>query len=381
MIKKTHKIILNFYEKFISFLSYIVPKKKGLYVFQPWHNPKQFSGNIRGLILYIRRNHPEIQPVLVAVDKTLYQEAQKEGIEVEHRKLASSWVRIRAEHIITDASYRFNTIGRFSVIQLWHGTGFKNIGLLNENNLQKKEQKRLSKQYKSYRFVVATSEDDAQRKNDSFNINKSIITGSPRNDLFFTDENYKDEIRRRLKIKKGQKVISYTPTFRDFITSPPFTSDFWGKLNTELQKQNAVFIVKKHPWEKYLSVPNEFSNIKDLSREITDVQDLLIITDLLISDYSGIIADFAITDRPILLYMYDLDIYKEICRDFYYDIDEILPKPFVYTQEDLLNKIKDDVWRDEKLYIDSCAKYKNMFHKYIDGNSSQRVMREILNLD
>src|SRR5690606_30207570 len=90
--------------------------------------------------------------------------------------------------------------------------------------------------------------------------------------------------------------------------------------------------------------------------------------------------DFAITNRPILLYVYDLDVYKKTCRDFYYDINEILPQPFVFTQEDLLDKIKSNSWQNEEEYIKSYTIFKNRFHKYFDGNSSERVLNEILKL-
>ena len=74
----------------------------------------------------------------------------------------------------------------------------------------------------------------------------------------------------------------------------------------------------------------------------------MIITDLLISDYSGIITDFVITDKPVILYMYDFQLYLENCRSMYFDLEEILPKPFVFKEEDLLEKIINSDWTKDK---------------------------------
>lgn len=380
-MKKIKALFIKTYFKSIIFLSYIIPKKKGLLVFIPRHNIKYFSGNIKSLIVYAHKNCRSFESILLAPNQNFYLAAKEENLNVYYKRLPTFWYLLRAEHIITNASIGYTAGGNFSIIQLWHGTGFKNVGLLNENSLNEKTQIRLKKQYKNYQFVVATSEEDAIRKNDSFSPAKAKITGSPRNDIFFSEKIDNENIKERFNIGLDQKIITYAPTFRDFETSPPFTNNFWDELNNELVNQNIIFIIKKHPLDKYLSVPDYFSNIKDLSKTVGDVQELLVITDFLISDYSGIIADFAITNRPILLYMYDLETYKEKCRDFYYNIEEILPKPFIYNQVDLLNRIKDMRWMNEESYIESYSQYKNKFHKYLDGNSSKRVMDEIKKLN
>src|SRR5699024_4605719 len=146
------------------------------------------------------------------------------------------------------------------------------------------------------------------------------------------------------------------------------------------EANNAVFVVKKHPWDRHLKVPQNLKNIIDLTHEIADVQELLVITDSLITDYSGIMTDFAITGRPILLYTYDLEEYLANCRTFYYDIKEILPKPFIYEEKELLDKIKDSAWQQDPEVQESYKKFQQKFHQYLDGNSSKRVMEEIKKL-
>ncbi len=372
----------NFLSDTLAFLtgllSYIVPKKKRLYVYIPAHDPRKFASNTKALFIYSNENHKEIKNVYIARNHKVYNEIKSQGYLAVNNPILAIWNVLRAEHIIIDATLKRLSDGNFSIIQLWHGTGFKDIGLLNNNNDSKLN--RIKKHYKKYRIIVANSNDDLKRKNDSFDSENAMITGSPRNDLFFSNRTFTDLLKRKYDVNGFDKIISYTPTFRDFNTTEPFSESFWNRLNDYLIRSNSVFLIKKHPWDKYLKVPANFSNIKDFSTLVSDVQELLLISDVLISDYSGIITDFAITGKPIIIYNYDYDQYMETCRTMYYDLNEIFPKPFVKDEEDLLNKISDQDWTNTPLAQESYQNFKNKFHTYNDGNSSKRVMEAILKL-
>src|SRR5699024_10867868 len=130
----------------------------------------------------------------------------------------------------------------------------------------------------------------------------------------------------------------------------------------------------------YLKIPGHYSNIDDWSEKIDDVQNLLLITDLLISDYSSIVTDFVLTGRPILTYAYDFEVFKQKCRSIYYDLNVILPRPLVKEEEELLEKIKDRHWCSSPQVKSSYENFRKTFHSYLDGDSGRRVMEAILNL-
>lgn len=366
-IKKSAKLL-------ITILSYIIPKKKGYLVFQPIHNLKHLSGNIKAMLIYAGQHYAKGDIVLVAFEKAMQREAEEENIPIIKNRIKAYWnIFFRAELVIIDATVPYYSNINITIVQLWHGTGFKNIGLLNDKN---EKLKAFRQHYKKYKFVIATSAEDKKRKEESFEA-KAIITGSPRNDIFFKGSNLEMAHREKFNLQNYDKVISYVPTFRDYETKAPFSKSFWKELNAYLTKVNQVFIVKKHPWDKYLEVPEQYGHIIDLSGAVADVQDLLIITDLLITDYSGIISDYVLTNRPALLYMYDYNLYLETCRSSYYDLDKILPRPFAYTEEEVLAMLKDVSWAESLEYQKSYSAFKSRFHDYLDGNSSERVMREI----
>lgn len=358
-------------------ISYLVPKSKNLFVFIPSHNPKVFSGNIKALIRYIEKNNIDINYRLLAYRPQLQKEAKEFNAKMIQSSIKGLWYTLRANHIVLDATTP-DLKGNFSFIQLWHGTGFKNIGLLNEL-LSPKACENIKKQYLNCSMVISSAEIDVEKQNTSFDTDTTLITGLPRNDVFF-NENRKDAIREKHDLSNFDYIYSYIPTFRDFNTIQAFSDEFWEQLNTVLIEKNALFLVKKHPWEKLLKIPTNYSNIKDVTDSFSDVQELLVVTDLLISDYSSILTDFSITKRPIIVYSYDFDIYIKTCRSIYYDLEETLPKPFIKTEQELLQKIKDDAWQQNKTYIESYEKFSKTFNFYYDGESSKRVINEMLKL-
>lgn len=373
------------YDLFIGALTWVVPKKKNYLVFLPLHEKNKFSDNIKELILHTHENHyAEYKTCLLCYTVKVEQEAENKGLDTATNEISRVWALLRADHIILDAYTKRFKYGKYSFIQLWHGIGFKHVGLLREN-LNKKNKNRVSRYNRIYnkcQFIVCSSKSNKERQEKAFGINRGIVTGYPRNDIFFKSDigGIKEKLKKKYGLSDYNRVIAYTPTYRDSNTLSPFTNNFWKKLQKFLKNEKALFLIKKHPWDRHLKVPDNFSNIKDLSTKINNTQELLLMTDLLITDYSSIMTDFAITGRPILLYTYDMEEYLANCRTFYYDIKEILPKPFIYDEKELLSKIKDSAWQQDSEVQESYKNFQQKFHQYLDGNSSKRVMEEIKKL-
>lgn len=364
----------------ISLLSYLVPKKKNLYVYLLIHNRNQFSGNIKSLMVYAQKNHPEIQGVLVTFDKNARLQAMNAGVAVSKGGFSAYWNILRAEHLIIDATAPFYAVGRFSIVQLWHGAGFKNIGLLNDI-LSEKYKKQLKKHYRNYKLVACTSPSDGEKQRESFGTDSVQITGYPRNDYFFMDVKKLEKTLETLEISKDyNRIITYMPTFRSGGNLKPFSDLFLEELNEFLKESDDLLLIKKHPWEKHLKLPKKYSNIIDVTSKVVDVQQLLLVTDVLISDYSAVSTDFSITGRPIIFYCYDFTEYIQESRSLYYDMEAILPKPFTRNEEDLLNRLKDDSWMESEAFQKSYANFRKQFHSHLDGKSSERVMAAIKKL-
>ena len=129
-----------------------------------------------------------------------------------------------------------------------------------------------------------------------------------------------------------------------------------------------AIIIKHHPFiqEKH-PIPAEYKDrVIDLS-ENTEINDLLFVSDLVITDYSSLVFESSLLDIPMLFYAYDLQSYIK-SRDFYFDFRLYIPGKICTSLYTLLEAIKNEDFETEKI-----ERFRNMFFDDLDGNSSQRI--------
>lgn len=239
-------------------------------------------------------------------------------------------------------------------VQTWHGTPLKRIGcdVSCEGNAVTKVReifKNYTKEAMKISYMISPSAYCTDKLISAFNLkevhkeNIVLETGYPRNDrLFCFTEKDILEIKRRYNIPSDKKVIMYAPTFRDNKHSSlegfslAIGIDF-DKLREELGGGYVVlfrahyFIAERMDFTKYAGFVYDVSGADDIN-------DLYLISDLLVTDYSSVFFDYANLKRPIVFYMYDYEEYKNQVRDFYIDVCE-LPGPVIERQEELTKEI------------------------------------------
>lgn len=258
------------------------------------------------------------------------------------------------------------------VIQLWHACGaFKKFGLQGTTLSLGLERAT----HIQYNIVSVSSESIRQIYADAFDIDVSNVAalGVPRTDLFFNEV---EKRKRREVIYKahpewiGKETILYAPTFRDRTgdrTKFKPELDF-GKLSSGL-RENQIFIAAPHPVMKQQIVEEEYQNIYEV-RDIHTL-DLMFVADILITDYSSVIFEYALLKKPIVFFCYDLELYD---RGFYLPYDDTLPGKMAKTQEELMECITGE---DRK---ELGAFYEKFIEKYMgacDGKSTERIVNLI----
>lgn len=196
--------------------------------------------------------------------------------------------------------------------------------------------------------------------------------GTPRNDLFFQwDHEQKGEVLTKLNISSRYNVLLYAPTFRKDNRLEVYDLDYLKLTETLTKKFGGewIILVKLHP--HLLSKSSELG-FGDKVIDVTsydDIQELLLISDILISDYSSLIFDFSITKRPCFLYVPDLEEYTSSDRKLYFDIKEL---PFISasTNHNLFEKINDfevdDYQKDLEEFLHHIGSYeKGMANQYL----------------
>ncbi len=273
-------------------------------------------------------------------------------------------------------------------VQCWHGTPLKRLRYdikVNGSSLNSVEEIRYRNDIDAKRFdyFISPSKFCTEKFTSAFNLvnlgkeNIIIEKGYPRNDrLFsFTNDDVED-IKNKLGVPKDKKIILYAPTFRDnqHTSGVGYTYNLGINFDTLMDKINDEYVIL---FRTHYFVANSIDLSKyegfiyDVSR-YDDINDLYIISDLLITDYSSVFFDYANLKRPMLFYMYDLDDYKNNLRDFYISLEE-LPGPIVEKEEDLLNEIN-NIDNYDKKYREKYNIFNEKYNYLDDKDSSMRVI-------
>ena len=278
-------------------------------------------------------------------------------------------------------------------VQCWHGTPLKKLGhdikveFDNAMNSLKDFVNKYDIDTKRYTHMVSPSKYTTEKYKSAFdlkNVNpdcKIIEKGYPRNDFLY-NHNIEDveKIKSKLNIPSEKKVVLYAPTWRDNQHSS--SSGYVYKLNLDLENLynnlsgEYVMLVRSH---YFITNSFDFSKYENFIFDVSsynDINDLYVISDILITDYSSVFFDYANLKRPIIFYMYDYDEYKYKLRDFYIETNE-LPGPMIFEEKELVNAIKQHKNIINK-HHDIYTIFNNKFNYLDDGNSSKRVVKEIL---
>lgn len=266
------------------------------------------------------------------------------------------------------------------LIQAWHAVGaFKRVGFSRLGKEGGPNEKSLT--HKNYTDVIVSSKNIIENYQEAFEIDKKKIhpLGVPRTDFFFDEkqkENAKNELYNKYPILKGKRIILFAPTFRgNGKKTAHYPHEYINidKIYKSLKKDE-IFIIKNHPFVKEtFNIKKEQSDkILDFT-SYQDINQLLLITDLLITDYSSTIFEYALLDKPIIFYVPDFEEYRN-SRDFYYDFDEYTYGEVCKNFEELVQKMQNTTVNKEKL-----KKFKEKFLDMCDGKSTQRFIDVIIN--
>ena len=275
-------------------------------------------------------------------------------------------------------------------IQCWHGTPLKKLGFDievdggNAMNSVKDIQKKYLTDSKKYSYMVSPSKFCTEKFISAFKLkNPNIIkeVGYPRNDFLINHKKADiNKIKKELKIPKNKKVILYAPTWRDnqHQSGLGYTYNLnldFDKLKEEFGSDYIILFRTHYFVSNYINLDQYKDFVINVSN-YGDVNDLYIISDILITDYSSVFFDFANLKRPIIFYIYDYDEYKNKLRDFYIDFKE-LPGPIVEKEKDLIREIKNlDKYEDK--YKLKYEKFNKKYNYLDDGKASKRVVEECI---
>ncbi|MBT8233858.1 MAG: CDP-glycerol glycerophosphotransferase family protein [Bacteroidia bacterium] len=309
----------------MRFLSFITKKDPNIWVFGAWYG-KKYSDNPKAIYEYIANFEPNKRAIWISKDRRIVNSIRSSGLEVyKFNSIKGMFFQMKASKVFITHSlsadlmpgcYSKNTV----VYLTYHGIALKKImyDTYNGKNIYHKAKFSLKKLIKKtidwQTYILATSKENQKIMSRAYNhsINKVIITGLPRNDVFINKKN----------TKNTYKVI-FLPTFRDSNKAydyffqhgfnPSYISEKFSAHGIELH-------IKLHPLSTFLpkveSALQKQDNIKVLPN--IDLYEKLPEYNCLITDYSSVLFDFLLTGKPILFSQFDYAQYSIYERGLYY---------------------------------------------------------------
>ena len=273
------------------------------------------------------------------------------------------------------------------LVQLWHGCGaFKKWGYSTKEGSWGLKSDFFVKYnvHQTYTDIVTSSEQVNSIYAEAFNaeLSKVKALGVARTDVFFDSDfvtKKTQEVYEVFNIDKSKKIILWAPTYRgDSLQKShnELTVDL-EKLYNEF-KDDYVLIIKLHPHlaksiNLNSAVPEHMSSFVINPMHSYPIENLLCSADILISDYSSLVFEYSLFEKPMIFYAYDLEEY-ESSRSFYYDYRNFVPGSIVTDTDGIIREIHSINNGYDKQKI---SEFKNKFMAACDGNSAKRIFDEM----
>lgn len=370
-------------------------KRSNTIVFES-NGGKNVNGDPYALYNYLLKTKTEYKLVWLSESNKAKLFEDKKLRHVVKGSFSGVLTMARAKYLITDSELPVNwkkPVG-MKVIQTGKGSPIKKVGTDVTSDFIPGQtiyqyQKSQVVQGRKWDYLLAGNELMANIQKNAFRLNNSqiIMSGLPRTDMLgkMTISEITD-IRKKLNIDSFSKVLLYEPTWRDdeivYVDCYGMKSKIDFEQLSRRLPEDTVLLVKFHPTvTSGLPDISKYDNIVNVS-EWNANEELLSVADLLITDYSSVMFDFALTNKPMIFMVPDLENYVNYVRGINVDdFESFVPGPIVKSTAELLNSIegwisKDDVW--EK-FQRKTEQFNLKYNRWNDGNASQKALSYIFN--
>lgn len=284
------------------------------------------------------------------------------------------------------------------LIQTWHACGaFKRFGYSTAEKKFGSGRKRLDRfpLHRNYSYVTVSSPEVVWAYAEAFHMegqqDQILPLGISRTDCFFQPEQLNaaqekleqvlgaagmDGAPGELRGHGRKKIVLYAPTFRGKVADArsPEVLDF-EKLHSA-RGEDYIFLCKHHPFvKKRPAIPETCRGYALDVTELMEIEELLMVSDICISDYSSLVFEYSLFERPMIFLAYDLEEYYD-WRGFYYPYEEMAPGPVVRTTEEVIECLKEpEQWFDPQ----RVRAFREKFMSGCDGQATERLVQLMKN--
>ncbi|MEU7037575.1 bifunctional glycosyltransferase family 2 protein/CDP-glycerol:glycerophosphate glycerophosphotransferase [Streptomyces sp. NPDC046237] len=294
----------------------------------------------------------------------------------------------RAEFWVDNQSYPLKLTKRpeTTYIQTWHGSALKKMGFDQPSLKAQTRQQQEAQQDHLDRFdhFLVRSEHDVRTLAKAFRLKDRTLlrSGYPRNDVLVQVRQREEEAGRRVRgplaeklgIPADRTVLLYAPTFRAAGKASRFALPFDVERFAEEFGDRYVLLVRAHYFNHVVLPPDVEGKVVDVSSE-HDVMPLMELADALITDYSSVMFDYALLDRPMLFFTYDYETYVHEDRGTYFDLLEHAPGPVLRTEDELHASLR-NLESEGREYCDARKRFVAEFGEYDQGDAAHSIVQK-----
>jgi CDP-glycerol glycerophosphotransferase len=345
---------------------------------------RQYSDNPRAIHEELLRRDSGLEHIWVVWDGR-YQApsgatAVRLGSREHYEALSTARYVVHNDHFPVWFSRRDDQI----CLQTWHGTPLKRLGFDVSAKLRsfRTFEYRWREQVRNWQLVLSPNAFSTPILRRAYGVEGEMLeTGYPRNDVLARPD--RDEasrrVRQRLGLRDDQRAVLYAPTFRDYVR------DRKGRFRLDVQLDldrlrdavgdDTVVLFRKHHYIADAVPVTADGFVRDVST-YPDGTELMLAADVLMTDYSSMMFDYANTGRPMLFFTYDLEVYDEEIRGFYFDFMQTSPGPLLRTSDDVAAALQ-DLDGVTASYRDRYADFAKAFCELDDGRAAARVVDRV----
>ena len=360
----------------------LFPKKKNRVFLIMTHDQGE-EGNVGVVKEYLEESETEWEFISLTRKETQF------GGNKKFRKLWNFFIKkayglATASYVFQDNIFLPTAFLKFhkkvKVVQLWHGTGtIKKFGQDSNKGRIKELEKRANQ---TITHLIVNSKEWKEKYSHIFGVeqDKIFITGMPRTDLLFEEEKIEERVEQFYEKHPeliGKHMILYAPTFRDEELGAQTVRLDLEKMVKELP-EDTIIGLKLHPFvaDQFCYDGTYKERMIDFSKEM-NLNTLLFVSKCLITDYSSIVFEYVVLNKPIYFYAYDLEEFSDHGRGFYEDYESYVPGPVAKTTKQLLKQMQEQETQGDKreYWAKRRREFQRRNYEFEDGNSTRRLIQ------
>lgn len=256
-----------------------------------------------------------------------------------------------------------------TLVQTWHG-----CGALKKFGLDIDEEKAC---FKNEDIVTVSSNNVVEYFKCAMGLEENVIypIGVPHTDLFYSKSFRKhcQALKEELLGGRNKKIVLYAPTFRGDINSPKDPSGLNLDIMYKHLEQEYIVISKLHPWLRPVKKSYRHRDFYYDVGSVWSIEEALMVCDILVTDYSSVIFDYSILNKPAILYAYDLQEYKDD-TGFYLEYEQDVPGTICSSTMDVIREIKTGSFD-----VGEMREFKDIYMSSCDGHATERLLELLKN--